>query len=114
MHNYDANAHLLPRKLALPSLGGAGGGSPFWAGSKYLLFSFTKAIAGRAVLKNKSVAVGNRRVLSLVDKLLVVSVLREMSRGISFPLSDYFAICVKTRGDLRHFTIQSDAECTLI
>ena len=24
MHNYDARAHLLPRKLALPSLGGAG------------------------------------------------------------------------------------------
>ena len=59
MHNYDANAYLLPRKLALPSLGEAGGGSPFWAGSKYLLFSFTNAFAGRAVLKNKSVAVGN-------------------------------------------------------
>ena len=27
MHNYNANAYLLPRKLALPSLGGVGGGS---------------------------------------------------------------------------------------
>ena len=27
MHNYNANAYLLPRKLVLPSLGGAGGGS---------------------------------------------------------------------------------------
>ena len=26
MHNYNANAYLLPRKLALPSLGGGGGG----------------------------------------------------------------------------------------
>ena len=37
MHNYNANAYLLPRKLALPSLGGAGGGyassgSPPWEG----------------------------------------------------------------------------------
>ena len=30
MHNYNANAYLLPRKLAPPSLGGAGGG---YAGS---------------------------------------------------------------------------------
>ena len=26
MHNYNANAYLLPRKLAPPSLGGVGGG----------------------------------------------------------------------------------------
>ena len=26
MHNYNVNTYLLPRKLALPSLGGAGGG----------------------------------------------------------------------------------------
>ena len=37
MHNYNANAYLLPRKLALPSLGGVGGGSaslssPPWEG----------------------------------------------------------------------------------
>ena len=37
MHNYNANAYLLPRKLAFPSLGGAGGGyagsgSPPWEG----------------------------------------------------------------------------------
>ena len=37
MHNYNANTYLLPRKLALPSLGGAGGGyassgSPPWEG----------------------------------------------------------------------------------
>ena len=37
MHNYNANAYLLPRKLALPSFGGAGGGyassgSPPWEG----------------------------------------------------------------------------------
>ncbi len=37
MHNYNANAYLLPRKLAPPSLGGAGGGSasefsPPWEG----------------------------------------------------------------------------------
>ena len=37
MHNYNANAYLLPRKLAPPSLGGAGGGyagsgSPLWEG----------------------------------------------------------------------------------
>ena len=38
MHNYNVNAYLLPRKLALPSLGGAvggyaGSGSPPWEGS---------------------------------------------------------------------------------
>ena len=37
MHNYNANAYLLSHKLALPSLGGAGGGytslnSPPWEG----------------------------------------------------------------------------------
>ena len=37
MHNYNTNAYLLPHKLALPSLGGAGGGyassgSPPWEG----------------------------------------------------------------------------------
>jgi len=30
MHNYNVNTYLLPRKLALPSLGGVGGG---YAGS---------------------------------------------------------------------------------
>ena len=38
--------------------GGVGGG--------YLLNSFTNAFAGRGVLKNKSVTVGNTRVLSLL------------------------------------------------
>ena len=38
MHNYNVNTYLLPRKLALPSLGGVGGGyagsgSPPWEGS---------------------------------------------------------------------------------
>ena len=56
MHNYNVNTYLLPRKLALPSLGGVGGG--------YLLNSFTNAFAGRGVLKNESVAVENTRVLS--------------------------------------------------
>ena len=37
--------------------GGAGGG--------FLLFSFTNAFAGRGVLKNKRITVGNTRVLSL-------------------------------------------------
>ena len=37
MHNYNVNTYLLPRKLALPSLGGVGGGyassgSPPWEG----------------------------------------------------------------------------------
>ena len=64
MHNYDARAHLLPRKLVLPSLGGAGGGSPLWAGGRFLSISFTKAFAGRVVLKNKRGAVENTRVLN--------------------------------------------------
>ena len=64
MHNCDVHAHLLPRKLALPSLGGAGRGSPLWAGGRFLSISFTNAFAGRAVLKNKRGAVENTRVLS--------------------------------------------------
>ena len=74
-------------KSALPSLGGVGGGltsqlSPPWegsgevmqvstplpwggAGGGFLLFSFTNAFAGRGVLKNKRITVGNTRVLSL-------------------------------------------------
>ena len=44
------------RKSALPSLGGVGGG--------YLLNSFTKAFARQAVLRSKSIAVENTRVLS--------------------------------------------------
>ena len=74
-------------KSALPSLGGVGGGltsqlSPPWEGSGevmqvstplpwggvgggFLLFSFTNAFAGRGVLKNKRITVGNTRVLSL-------------------------------------------------
>ena len=73
-------------KLVLHSLGGAGGGSasylsPPWegqgevpqvstplpwggVGGGYLLNYFTNAFAGRGVLKNKSVAVGNTRVLN--------------------------------------------------
>ena len=38
--------------------GGVGGG--------FLLFSFTNAFAGRGVLRSKSIAVGNTRVLSLL------------------------------------------------
>ena len=85
--------------------GGVGGG--------FLLFSFTNAFAGRGVLKNKSVAVENTRVLSLVGKLLVVKVLHEMNGEKAFFQSDYFAISVKTACNLRHITICSDAECTV-
>ena len=63
-HNYDAHTHLLPRKLALPSLGGAGGGSPLWVGSSFLSISFTTAFTRRALLKNKRGVGENTRVLS--------------------------------------------------
>ncbi|MFC2371957.1 hypothetical protein, partial [Segatella oris] len=79
----------------------------------YLLNSFTNAFAGRGVLKNESVAVENTRVLSLVDKLLVVKVLHEMNGGKAFSQSDYFAISVKTACNLRHITVCSDVECTV-
>ena len=135
MHNYNVNTYLLPRKLALPSWGGVGGGyassgSPPWegpgealqvstplpwggVGGGYLLNSFTNAFAGRGVLKNKNVAVENTRVLSLVGKLLVVKVLHEMNGEKAFSQSDYFAISVKTACNLHHITVCSDAECTV-
>ena len=47
----------VPQVSAPLPWGGGGGG--------FLLFSFTNAFAGRGVLKNKSIAVGNTRVLSL-------------------------------------------------
>ena len=65
------------------------------------------------MLKNKSVAVENMRVLSLVGKLLVVKVLHEMNGEKAFCQSDYFAISVKTDCNLRHITVCSDAECTV-
>ena len=82
-------------------------------GGRYLLNSFTNAFAGRGVLKNKNVAVENTRVLSLVDKLLVVKVLHKMNGEKAFFQSDYFAISVKTACNLRHITVCSDAECTV-
>ncbi|MFC2700740.1 hypothetical protein, partial [Segatella oris] len=85
--------------------GGVGGG--------YLLNSFTNAFTGRGMLKNESVVVENTRVLSLVDKLLVVKVLHEMNGEKAFFQSDYFAISVKTACNLRHITVCSDAECTV-
>ena len=116
-------------------MGGAGGGyassgSPPWegqgevtqvsaplpwggVGGGCLLNSFTNAFAGRGVLKNKNVAVENTRVLSLVDKLLVVKVLHKMNGEKAFCQSDYFAISVKTDCNLRHITVCSDAECTV-
>jgi len=75
--------------------------------------SFTNAFAGRGVLKNKNVAVENTRVLSLVDKLLVVKVLHGMNGEKAFFQSDYFAISVKTACNLRHITVCSDTECTV-
>ena len=63
------------------------------------------------MLKNKNVAVENTRVLSLVDKLLVVKVLHEINGEKAFSQSDYFAISVKTACNLRHITVCSDAEC---
>ena len=65
------------------------------------------------MLKNESVAVENTRVLSLVDKLLVVKVLHEMNGEKAFFQSDYFTISVKTVCNLRHITVCSDAECTV-
>ena len=75
------------RKFKSPSLGEAREGSasqlsPPWEGSGevmqvstplpwggvgggFLLFSFTNAFAGRGVLRNKRITVGNTRVLSL-------------------------------------------------
>ena len=64
MHNCDVRAHLLPRRFELPSLGGAGEAPPFGVGSRLLSISFTKAFAGRGVLKNKRGVGENTRVLS--------------------------------------------------
>ena len=48
----------VPQVISPLPWGGDGGG--------FLLFSFTNAFAGRGVLRNKRIAVGNTRVLGLL------------------------------------------------
>ena len=53
---WEGSGEVMQVSTPLP-WGGVGGG--------FLLFSFTNAFAGRGVLKNKRITVGNTRVLSL-------------------------------------------------
>ena len=120
------------RKFKPPSLGGVGGGltsrlSPPWerlgevmqvstplpwggVGGGFLLFSFTNAFAGRGVLRNKSITVGNTWVLSLFATHWLWGCYEKQCKIQRKNMAKSVAICVISACVLLHFARWNDAD----
>ena len=82
--------------------GGAGGG--------FLLFSFTNAFAGRDVLRSKSIAVGNTRVLGLLGTHWLWGCYEKRGKIQRKIMAKSIAICVILACVLLHFARWNDAD----
>ena len=124
------------RKFKPPSLGEAGEGSssrlsPPWersgevmqvstplpwggVGGGFLLFSFTNAFAGRGVLRNKSIAVGNTRVLSLFATHWLWGCYEKQGKIQCKIMAKSVAICVILACVLLHFARWNECNCRVI
>ena len=82
--------------------GGVGGGC--------LLFSFTNAFAGRGVLRSKSIAVGNTRVLSLLATCWLWGCYEKQGKIQRKIMAKSVAICVISASKMRQNARWNDAD----
>ena len=83
-----------------------------WGGGRggYLLFSFTNAFAGRGVLRSKSIAVGNTRVLGLLATHWLWGCYEKRGKIQRKIMAKSVAICVISASKMRQNARWNDAD----